>query len=235
VTYQEIDGLAIFEGDIVLGTVEELRQTEKNVGLWNNNNNWIDRVIPYDIDSGLNATMVTRIEEAMQAWNEDFGFTFVERTTQTQYVHFQPGGGCSSGLGKGSGATNISLSTGCSTGNVIHEIGHAVGLHHTHVRCDRDRYLVVWEERIDPAFFVANFTKQCGSNYWDVGWWDTQSIMHYSSFAFPAPGETEPTITLADGVTTFSSQRDALTRGDLQGVRELYDYSMPAAWFPAVL
>jgi hypothetical protein len=234
VTYEQIDGLAILEGDIVLGSVEELRSSEKNVGLWADASNWIDRVIPYQIDVDLSATMVGRIEDAMQAWTEDFGFNFVDRTSETQYVNFQPGTGCSSGIGKQSGATNVSLATGCSTGNVIHEIGHAVGLHHTHVRCDRNLHVMVFEERIDPDF-LHNFTKQCGTSYWDVAWWDSQSIMHYDSWAFQAEGETDPTMTLADGVTTFSSQRTALTDGDLQAVRELYDYSMPAAWFSTFL
>jgi hypothetical protein len=227
IVYEEIDGMAIFEGDIELGTIEEMREFPKNVGLWSDSKNWLDRVIPYDIASGLNATMVSRINSAIAHWETNFGFDFVARGSETEYIHFQTGGGCSSGIGKSS-PTNISLATGCSTGNVIHEIGHAVGLHHTQNRCDRDNHLIVWTARIDPGA-LHNFSKQCGSNYWDVAWWDTQSIMHYDSWAFQASGVTDPTMTLLDGVTTFNSQRTALTQGDLQAVLELYDYEMPAA------
>lgn len=227
IVYEEIDGLAIFEGDIVLGTVDDMRESPKNVGLWSDSKNWLNRIIPYDIDPGLNATMVARIDSAIAHWEANFDFDFIVRTSESQYVHFQTGSGCSSGLGKSS-PTNISLSTSCSTGSVIHEIGHAVGLHHTQNRCDRDNHLIVWTSRIDPGA-LHNFNKQCGSNYWDVAWWDTQSIMHYGSYAFQAAGVTDPTMTLLDGVTTFTAQRTALTRGDLQAVLETYDYKMPAA------
>jgi hypothetical protein len=226
IAYEAIDGLAIFEGDIVLGTLEEMQENEKNVGVWPDSKNWLERTIPYDIDPALSATMVSRINSAIAHWETNFGFTFVARNAETQYIHFRTGDGCSSGIGKSS-PQNVSLASGCSTGNVIHEIGHAVGLHHTQNRCDRDLHLIVYPERIDPDA-LHNFTKQCGSNYWDVAWWDTLSIMHYGPTAFQASGVTDPTMTLLDG-STFPTQRTALTQGDLQAVLELYDYQMPAA------
>jgi hypothetical protein len=179
--------------------------------------------------------MVTKIETAMQSWIDAFGIDFVPRTSEASYLHFQPSStGCFGAVGKGSGARNISLRDTCSTGNVRHEIGHILGLEHSQNRCDRDLHVKVWEDRIDSDYLYA-FDKECNTSHWDVAWWDSQSLMHYHSFAFPAAGVSLPTMTLADGVTTFSSQREVITQGDLQALRELYYYKLPANQLIVVL
>ena len=53
---------------------------------------------------------------------------FVKRSGQSNYIYFTPGSGCSSYVGMVGGKQNITLADACSTGNTIHEIGHAIGL-----------------------------------------------------------------------------------------------------------
>ena len=47
------------------------------------------------------------------------------------------------------GEQPVWLPDSCTVGNVIHEIGHAVGLWHEQSREDRDAHVKVMEENID--------------------------------------------------------------------------------------
>jgi hypothetical protein len=67
-------------------------------------------------------------------------------------------GGCSSWVGQQGGPQDITLGPNCSTGNAIHEIGHAVGLWHEQSREDRDGFVEVVWANID-ASMQHNFTQ----------------------------------------------------------------------------
>ena len=52
----------------------------------------------------------------------------------------------------GTGSQEISLGTGCNnTGIVMHEMMHAVGFWHEQARYDRDQYVEILWENIQPG------------------------------------------------------------------------------------
>src|SRR5262245_49122302 len=83
---------------------------------------------------------------------------FVELNDQNRnryqnWVRFVSSDGCSSrvGMKPTPGEQTINLAVpGCGVPQVIHEIGHAVGLWHEQSRNDRDQYLIILGQNIVP-------------------------------------------------------------------------------------
>lgn len=220
VQYAVIDGLAIVEGDIVLGTAEEVERRTRQIrddmrsgvahGVIRSGSQyrWPDCRIPYTIDTSL--PNQSRVTDAIAHWESNTRFTFVARTTETDFVTFRPGSGCSSQVGRQGGQQFVNLSSACSTGNTIHEIGHVVGLWHEQSREDRDSFVTIsWSKIISGM--EHNFNQHITDGD-DVGAYDYGSIMHYPRDAFSVDGSD--TITPLDP-TAVIGQRAALSPGDI--------------------
>ncbi|KAM7294421.1 putative metalloproteinase [Ixodes scapularis] len=58
---------------------------------------------------------------------------------------------CYSAVGRMGNAQPLSLGDGCVfRGTIIHELLHAVGFYHEHSRSDRDQYINVFLQNVDP-------------------------------------------------------------------------------------
>jgi hypothetical protein len=228
--YADVEGMAIFEGDIILGTIDELQVAMddsgvvlQSVGISGQQFRWPNAIIPYDIDPNLPNQQ--RVTDAIAHWQQNTCIRFVLRNAGNaaqypNFVHFQPGNGCSSFVGMRGGSQALTLGAGCSLGNAIHEIGHAVGLWHEQSREDRDRFVRINWANIDPAM-QHNFSQHIADGD-DLGAYDYCSIMHYPGTAFSTNGQ--PTIVplqpLPAGCTM--GQRNGLSAGDIAGVRAMY-------------
>jgi hypothetical protein len=227
-THAVQNGIAVFEGDIVLGHAGELPRADsqsKNgnraaVAITGQSYRWKGGIIPYAIDPALPTP--TRVTDAVTHWNTLMAgyVNWVPRTTEAAYVYFArvpSASTCASSVGMLGYKQAVSIGDSCSIGNVIHEMGHAVGLWHEQGREDRDRFVkILWENL--QTNMAYNFTQNV-TNGDDIGVYDYASIMHYPASGFSANGK--PTIeTIPPGIAI--GQRGKLSTGDIAAVKAMY-------------
>ncbi|WP_025664408.1 M12 family metallopeptidase [Aquimarina megaterium] len=216
--FNEVDNNLIL-GDMILSPeqVEETNILEK--GVIRRNRHWPKSgsyyYIPYTVDSNL--PNKGRVTSAINHWESKTKIRFVKRTNQRAYIRFRSGSGCSSSVGRTGGRQNITLASGCSTGNTIHEIGHAIGMYHEQQHPKRDNYVTVNFNNIQSGK-ASNFNKRSSSSV-RTSTFDIGSIMMYGSYFFSKNGK--PTIVRKNG-STFNVQRRALSSRDLSVIKRYY-------------
>ena len=225
IEYEVRDGLAIMEGDIILGPAHEAqpptgnKHREKNaIGTSTLSLRWTGGRIPYSIDYDMPDQ--GRITTAVNLWNNSLGgaVRFVPRASESVYLRFVRGSGCSANVGM-AWINTVTVGDGCATGNVIHELGHSIGLYHEQAREDRNYYVRVLTDNIATGY-LRDFTQKISSAD-DIGPYNFDSIMHYSAYAGTVNGF--PTMeTIPAGIPI--GQRNGLSAGDIAGVRQMYGY-----------
>lgn len=228
VFYEVMGGMAIAEGDILLGTVKEAEAARDSVeskslrgkgaiAMKFKRSFWSGGVVPYIIDEDLEDQ--ARVTDSMKHIEKNSNIRFKERTDERDYVVFrQVSEGCFAGVGRQGGEQSVSLEKDCSTGNTTHEIMHALGFWHEQSRHDRDDHIkIVWDNIKEEN--KHNFRQQLNDGV-DIGEYDFDSLMHYSGTAFSKNGEA--TMLRLDGSEISSGNRKGLSRKDVLALAELY-------------
>lgn len=238
-TYQIIDGYAIFGGDIVLGRHEEIQasgippmrvspwtrgtdnqtQPTQSAAVAEGATTWPNGVVPYEFGGNFSSSFRQVVQAGMEAIEAKTDIRFVRHSNERNYVNIMRGSGCYSFVGMSGGSQNLSLGRGCDQkGVVIHELVHALGHFHEQSREDRDQYVTIqWnniQEGRDSQFRIQNEQ--------NIGRYDYGSIMHYGAWAFSRNGE--PTIRPnRDGVSLRDlGQREGLSDLDVAALEEVY-------------
>ncbi|KAK1973734.1 hypothetical protein LZ30DRAFT_609952 [Colletotrichum cereale] len=162
---------------------------------------WDQAEIPYILEK-LPHDLSEKIRDAMRQWEGGTCIRFVPKKDQVAWVNFKKyDGGCyADQLGAPfSGETivnldlpnvlenigSMGLSKKCAEkGTPGHEIGHLIGLTHEHQRPDRDQYIRISEDHIDPDG-LDQFTIDFGADT-SVPF-DYHSIMLYDTKVYAKP------------------------------------------------
>jgi len=224
-----IDSMYVFQNDMLLTekqydklnswrTRSLITYNDPNCGYWQNRN--VYYIFAPDFQ------YVTLAQQAIQEWSNKTLLNFVNSTGQGDYIEFQnldmAGVLGLSNLGRVGGRQTIQIGSGATKGTIMHEIGHALGLYHEHMRNDRDNYVtILWDnipESMHSQFLIPNYSQ-------DSGQFDFASIMLYSSWQ-GAMDATHPSMKTIDGYT-FGAQRTYISDGDSAGIASIPVYGPP--------
>jgi len=225
----------VFEGDMILtpeqrGNIamgldvfrtERQRASSRLFGLWPGG------VVTYEIVPALaqNPAALAAINAGMNEWTSKTCIRFKRRTVEASYVSFTSAdmNNCSANVGRTGARQYIFLGSNCwILGIVAHEIGHAVGFFHEQSRPDRDQYVTILYDNIEPRYWFA-FDKFDRSIIDSLGTpYDYRSLMHYGAYAFTK--NFLPTIvTTQPEFQNVIGQRDGLSAIDVQQANLLYN------------
>jgi hypothetical protein len=263
VKYRKVNGMAIFEGDIILArTPQEIerlshepkvpsehepsvRPSVKAVVRTGDQFRWPRGEIPFTIQSNL--PNQSRITDAIRHWEFRTPIRFVQLTESNalaypnyvSFIQYIPQQNekqeevfhCSSPIGmQGWGEQSVIVSDQCVTGDVIHEIGHVIGLWHEQSREDRDKFIRVIWDNVEPKS-IHNFSQHIADGD-DVGEYDYCSIMHYGAWFFNG-GSGKQTIEVLQrerpcGNANEIGQKNGLSKGDIAAAVQMYGNVTPS-------
>uniref|UniRef100_A0A8P4G6P4 Metalloendopeptidase n=1 Tax=Dicentrarchus labrax TaxID=13489 RepID=A0A8P4G6P4_DICLA len=172
----------LLEGDLLAPRTRNAMTCWSQSCLWKKASNGLV-MIPFTMSSEFTSWERQKIDYAMKAFHSSTCLRFVPRQNEYDYISVENRAGCFSALGKTGGRQVLSLNRqGCLYHGIIqHEINHALGFQHEQTRSDRDYYVRINWENINPQM-AYNFYKQATNNLNTP--YDYSSIMHYGKTAF---------------------------------------------------
>jgi hypothetical protein len=187
---EQIEHYSIVENDILVKEYDPKSSHKPRAAILQKlgGGRWTQGRIPFIFSPDLDHETKQSILLAMQIWEMHTKIQFIKidpkLDSETDYVIFYPDFNqrCSSYVGRQGGPQSVRLAKRCSTMNIVHELGHTIGLWHEQSRLDRDAYIrILWENISEEHWYNFNQHITDGRDYDE---YDYQSIMHYSAYAF---------------------------------------------------
>ncbi|KJH45012.1 astacin [Dictyocaulus viviparus] len=193
------------KGDILqLRTIQRLRYNSignkyRNAIFNNSQRKWNvkdakgNTVIPYVVTGRYDYEELKVIKQAMERIQKNTCIRFRWKHHEVDYIDIQN-----------------KRNEGCIEVQIVqHELLHAIGLWHEHMRYDRDRYIKVLYENIRPGY-EDQFQKvpQRISTVYGLPY-DYKSVMHYGKSAFALPGRISMLTLDAKYTNVIGQQLDA--------------------------
>jgi uncharacterized repeat protein (TIGR01451 family) len=247
ITYEEINGLAVYQSDMILGTPDEakagrfrgrlasggmhIRPQSLTItpnltyasGLWPIVNGVVR--VPYEIAN--TSGDFTNLSAAIAESNSQLAgvVQWVPATgSDTNYVSFNfngpQTGSCEAIVGMQGGPQAVGGASNCTVNTILHEMGHALGLYHEQSRADRNTWVNYSEANVDKPQH-ANFDIFPAEV--DSGLYNYASIMEYSSFLFSRYG-VSPVLESIPAGMVLGTDLQQYTTGDIDGIMRLYGF-----------
>ncbi|XP_058065455.1 zinc metalloproteinase nas-14-like [Anopheles bellator] len=215
------------QGDIVLTDIQLDAALGGGIPIVYDAIKWVKGVVPFEIDAAFTPDQQQQILLAMTMISSRSCVRFVTREVPThrQFLNITAlPSGCWATLGVNALVNQMNLQTdGCmQLGNIAHQLLHVLGFTHPQSRPDRDYYVRVQHDDIDPdqkdnlASYTQGTIEDFGIPY------DYESILHCQTNSFAGETSGRATVVPLDNVDI--GQREALSIKDVRKLNKMYDY-----------
>uniref|UniRef100_A0A3P8VLJ3 Metalloendopeptidase n=1 Tax=Cynoglossus semilaevis TaxID=244447 RepID=A0A3P8VLJ3_CYNSE len=209
----------LLEGDLLAPRTRNAMMCWSQSCQWRKGSNGLV-TIPFTVSSEFTSWERQKIQYAMNVYHSKTCLRFVPRQSEYDYISIENRAGCFSALGREGGRQVLSLNKqGCLYHGIIqHEINHALGFQHEQTRSDRDYYVRINWENINPQM-AYNFYKQSTNNLNTP--YDYSSIMHYGRTAFSIQYGRDSITPIPDANVQIG-QRRGMSYWDIMRINLLY-------------
>nr|XP_033789734.1 meprin A subunit beta [Geotrypetes seraphini] len=210
-------GLNLFEGDIKIDEKSERNSIIGEQYRW-------PLPVPYYLEDSLEINAKGLILKAFERYRLKTCIDYKPWEGEENYISVFKGAGCYSSIGnRRVGKQQLSIGANCDRlATIQHEFLHALGFWHEQSRSDRDDYVTIVWDYIQPDK-ESNFNKYDDkrSSFLNVPY-DYTSVMHYSKTAF-SNGTDSTIVTHIPELRDVIGQRMDFSDYDLQKLNRLYN------------
>ena len=242
-TLTKIDDMWLTEDQLPVGMRRKTGGKEaglnRGAGLVDWRYRWPNGILYYRLTGWFEPWQRQEIEHTLSRLERRIGSNCVKFRMSNRWdaVKIRQGPDCSATVGylRSRHQQSMSLGRGCwDQGTIMHEFLHSLGIHHTQNRWDRNRYVRINYQNIEPRnrhiFWREDrwIADSFGLRY------DFDSIMHYDGFAFAYNKNYRTIITKHWQDQDRIGQNEGLSDGDVELIRRMYQCNWTQICFKCI-